>query len=113
MFELQDHMITFKCDIDIKQVSLNIINTIKDVQKFARLQLPPVLLASLDNHSLKYEPTCPPVSRDVLLALALRNLAPAPGAPVPLQDIWKFLSHFFPYLRPQPPWPYEELVQVI
>ena len=113
MFELQDHMITFKCDIDIKQVSLNIIKTIKDVLKFARLQLPPDLLASFDNHSLKYEPTCPPVSRDVLLALALRNLAPAPGAPVPFQHIWKFLSHFFPYLRPQPPWPYEELVQVI
>ena len=112
IFRQEGRMITFDSIVDVSMIKLNIMTAVQNVRKFVELPLPPDLLASFGDVKLKREPPCPPVPRDFLLALALRNLAPQPGAPVPFSTIWAFLTDLFPYLRPQQPWTTEELVQV-
>jgi hypothetical protein len=49
---------------------------------------------------------------DYLLALALRNVAPFPGAGVTLNTTWAFLTQHFPYFKSFTafPWRIEDLI---
>jgi len=51
----------------------------------------------------------PPYPRNYLIALAIKNLAPSPGTPVPMDRIWRFITHYFPYYEEMLCWCLDDL----
>ena len=109
IFKLENDILTFKDDVDIGQVLEKVTSIVSRLENILKPQIPENILMRFINP--KPEPTmdCPPVPRDYLLALALRNLSVEPGAPVPLPAIWTFITHHFPFYRTVPAWSLKEL----
>ena len=55
------------------------------------------------------EPLEPPMPRNYLIGLALKNLASTPGSPVLMSQVWSYLSKTFPFFRHREPWCMAEL----
>eukprot|EP00092_Neocalanus_flemingeri_P001062 GFUD01001132.1.p1 GENE.GFUD01001132.1~~GFUD01001132.1.p1 ORF type:complete len:448 (+),score=94.18 GFUD01001132.1:128-1345(+) len=78
--------------------------------KFMEMGTPPT--ASNEPEAVP-PPAEPPLPRNYLLALALKNLSPIPGSPVLMSKIWTFITTHFPYFDLTDRWPMAELTNEV
>ena len=77
--------------------------------RFMELVTPPSLPSPATRLELASLPLEPPLPRNYLIALAIKNLTRRPGCPVLMSQVWSYLSSTFPFYQHHQSWTLAEL----
>ena len=79
---------------------------IEELIRFMEMATPPTASSHQATLNLSSLPLEPPLPRNYLIALAMKNLS---SRSVRMSQVWSFLSTTFPYFQDQQTWSLEEL----